>query len=131
MHVLNHISLFICTRLCLAAERTGRKMVQGLVFIVTLCTAQAATADDDIAGMINSMTDGIYSVKPGLMKAAQVAGIGCVLVGIALWARKKNDPHVKGSHIAISIGIGCILIALDQFIKRGQSQAGLQPVSVG
>ncbi|WP_209435167.1 DUF6750 family protein [Yersinia pekkanenii] len=48
-----------------------------------------------------------------------------------LWARKKNDPHVKGSHIAISIGIGCILIALDQFIKRGQSQAGLQPVSVG
>ncbi|OVZ88282.1 TraR conjugal transfer protein [Yersinia kristensenii] len=131
MHVINHLSLFICTRISLAAERIGRNIVQGLVFIVTLSTAQVATADDDLAGMINNMTDGIVSIKPGLMKAAQVAGIGCVLVGIALWARKKNDPHVKGSHIAISIGIGCILIALDQFIKRGQSQAGLQPVSLG
>ncbi|AWK15718.1 DUF6750 family protein [Candidatus Fukatsuia symbiotica] len=131
MRTFNHPVLFVCTHLSLAAERLSQKMAQGIIALIGLCTAQMASADEDIAGMVNSITSGITSVKPGLLLAAQVAGIGCVIAGIFLWLRKKNDPHVKGSHIAIFIGIGCILIALDQFISRGQKQAGFRPVSVG
>ncbi|WP_339056704.1 DUF6750 family protein [Candidatus Regiella endosymbiont of Tuberolachnus salignus] len=131
MRPFHHPILFVCTHLSLAFERVSQKMAQGLLALIGLCSAQAASADEDIAAIVNSITAGITRVKPGLLLAAQVAGIGCVIAGIFLWLRKKNDPHVKGSHIVIFIGIGYILIALDQFISRGQKQAGLRPVSVG
>ncbi|ATW32810.1 DUF6750 family protein [Candidatus Williamhamiltonella defendens] len=122
--------LFFYVHLCISTDRLSQKIVQGLIALIGLCVTQTASADEDIAGMVNHITHGIASVQSGLMKAAQVAGVGCVLAGIFLWLRKKNDPHIKGSNIAILIGIGCILIALDQFISRGQKQAGLRPVNL-
>ncbi|ASV33926.1 TraR conjugal transfer protein [Candidatus Williamhamiltonella defendens] len=130
MHPCHDPILFFYVHLSLWADRLRQKTGQVLIALLSLCVTQTASADEDIAGMVNHITQGIASVKPGLMMAAQVAGVGCVIAGIFLWLRKKNDPHIKGSSIAIFIGIGCILIALDQFISRGQKQAGLRPVSL-
>ena len=126
----SHLTLACCVRLWLSLGQLKRRLALGLTALVSATLSRAALADDDIAGMINSVTNGASSIQPGLLKAALTGGVVCVLVGIGLWFRKKSDPHVKGWHIVSAIGIGCILIGLDQFIKRGQTQLGLQAVSV-
>lgn len=130
MRSLQDNLLFFGVHLYILMESLRQKTVQGLIALLSLGMTKTAYADEDIAGIVNNITSGISSVKPGLMMAAQVAGVGCVISGIFLWLRKKNEPHIKGSHIVMFIGIGCILIALDQFISRGQKQAGLRPVSL-
>ncbi|ATW30840.1 hypothetical protein BJP41_10250 (plasmid) [Candidatus Williamhamiltonella defendens] len=130
MRSFHNKMLFFYVHVFIFADRIKQKLVQGLIALIGLCTAQAASADEDIVQIINNITGTISSIRTGLIMIVPVAGVGCVLVGIFLWLRKKNDPGIKGSRISMFIGIGCILIILDQFISGRKNEMGFRPVEI-
>ncbi|WP_049034281.1 DUF6750 family protein [Klebsiella aerogenes] len=107
-----------------------QRLVQGLVLVLTAFLAPMAQADDDIAGMIKKVLDGIKSVGPSLLDASKVIGLVMVMVGLGLWFGKKNNPHIKGWHVVLCIVVGGLLIAVDQLTKKTETQMDLNPVDV-
>ncbi|EPM5457632.1 DUF6750 family protein [Salmonella enterica] len=122
--------LSLSVRVWLLTQALRQRLVQSLVLVLTAFLAPMAQADDDIAGMINKLTDGIKSIEPGLLDAAKVAGLLMVMVGLGLWFGKKSNPHIKGWHVALCIVVGGLLIAVDQLTKKTESQMDLNPVDV-
>jgi hypothetical protein len=121
----------LSVRLWLAADRTRCLARNALLGLVSLLLSRTALADDDIFGMINHVTEGVSSVSPGLVKAAGVGGIALGIIGLVMLAQKKNNPHIKGGQIAICLIVAAALICFNQFMKRVQATAGLQPVDMG
>lgn len=62
MHPFQDPILFFYVHLSLWADRLRQKTGQVLIALLSLCVAQTASADEDIAGMVNHITHGIASV---------------------------------------------------------------------
>ncbi|MGP8592028.1 DUF6750 family protein [Salmonella enterica subsp. enterica serovar Typhimurium] len=123
--------LSLSVRIWLLTQALRQRLVQGLVLVLTAFLAPMAQADDDIAGMINKVTDGVKSLGPGLLDAAKVVGLVMVMAGLGLWFAKKNNPHIKGWHVIVCLVVGGLLIAVDQLTKKTEAQMDLNPVDVG
>lgn len=123
--------LSLSVRLWNLSQNIRQRLIQGLVLVLTAFLAPMAQADDDIAGMIQKILDGIKSVGPGLLDAAKVIGLVMVMVGLGLWFGKKSNPHIKGWHVVLCIVVGGLLIAVDQLTKKTETQMDLNPVDVG
>jgi len=65
------------------------------------------------------------------LSAREDIGTGLVMVGVILWVAKKKNPQISWGWVLTAFGAGFILIAIDQFIKKGQSTIQLNPVDVG
>lgn len=123
--------LSLSVRLWNLSQNIRQRLIQGLVLVLTAFLAPMAQADDDIAGMIQKVLDGIKSVGPGLLDASKVIGLVMVMVGLGLWFGKKSNPHIKGWHVVLCIVVGGLLIAVDQLTKKTETQMDLNPVDVG
>lgn len=89
-----------------------------------------AHANDTVFGMLDTVADGAEGSTGSLLKLAKFGGVGCVIVGIVLWMAKKKNPQISWGAILTAMGVGFILIAIEQFIKKGQSTIQLNPVSI-
>ncbi|AZT39735.1 hypothetical protein ELZ88_24775 (plasmid) [Salmonella enterica subsp. enterica serovar Karamoja] len=123
--------LSLSVRLWNLSQNIRQRLIQGLVLVLTAFLAPMAQADDDIAGMVQKVLDGIKSVGPGLLDAAKVIGLVMVMTGLGLWFAKKNNPHIKGWHVIVCLVVGGLLIAVDQLTKKTEAQMDLNPVDVG
>lgn len=123
--------LSLSVRLWNLSQNIRQRLIQGLVLVLTAFLAPMAQADDDIAGMVQKVLDGIKSVGPGLLDAAKVIGLVMVMTGLGLWFAKKNNPHIKGWHVMVCLAVGGLLIAVDQLTKKTEAQMDLNPVDVG
>lgn len=123
--------LSLSVRLWNLSQNIRQRLIQGLVLVLTAFLAPMAQADDDIAGMVQKVLDGIKSVGPGLLDAAKVIGTVMVMTGLGLWFAKKNNPHIKGWHVIVCTVVGGLLIAVDQLTKKTEAQMDLNPVDVG
>ncbi|HAF4865869.1 TPA: hypothetical protein G9F10_004013 [Salmonella enterica] len=123
--------LSLSVRLWNLSQNIRQRLIQGLVLVLTAFLAPMAQADDDIAGMITKVLDGVKSLGPGLLDASKVIGLVMVMVGLGLWFGKKSNPHIKGWHVVLCIVVGGLLIAVDQLTKKTETQMDLNPVDVG
>ncbi|EBW6765633.1 hypothetical protein D6445_11390 [Salmonella enterica subsp. enterica serovar Infantis] len=122
--------LSLSVRIWLLTQALRQRLVQGLVLVLTAFLAPMAEAGDDIASMVNKVTDGVKSLGPGLLDAAKVVGLVMVMAGLGLWFAKKNNPHIKGWHVIVCLVVGGLLIAVDQLTKKTEAQMDLNPVDV-
>jgi len=105
---------------------TLRALCAWLAFISPM-----AMADGDLAGMLNSISEGATSGTKSVQNIAIFAGV-CGVIG-SLFALKsmKNNPQIRPWMIAVGFLVSFLLIVIPELIKRGQTQMGMTPVSVG
>jgi hypothetical protein len=127
---MRHFTLSVSLRLWLAASSLGQRLLAPLVALLGTLTLPAHAADD-IFGMVDQVAEGADNSGKSLLKLAKFGGIGLVITGVALWVAKKKNPQIGWGWVLTCIGAGCIMIAIDQFIKKGQSTIQLNPVDVG
>ncbi|WP_337049822.1 DUF6750 family protein [Serratia fonticola] len=127
---MRHFTLSVSVRLWLAAASLGQRLLAPLVALLGTLTLPAH-ADDDIFGMFDKVADGADNSGKSFLKLAKFGGIGLVITGVVLWVAKKKNPQIGWGWVLTCIGAGCIMIAIDQFIKKGQSTIQLNPVDVG
>lgn len=128
---MKNFPLFVSVKAILMAETARRYSLSAIAGFIGLLLSPVARADDDIAGMVNNVLNGVYSLKESIVKACLVLGMGFIAVGIVCMSAKKNNPQIKATHIIILFVVGAGLIALEQIANRSQKQMGLNPVSVG
>ncbi|ATW34770.1 DUF6750 family protein [Candidatus Williamhamiltonella defendens] len=63
MRSFHNKMLFFYVHVFIFADRIKQKLVQGLIALIGLCTAQAASADEDIVQIINNITGTISSIR--------------------------------------------------------------------
>ncbi len=123
--------LFVSTHLWLSGMALRRRATALLTTTLSTALVPAARADDDLFGMFNHVADGADSSSDSWLKLAKFGGIGCCLIGLVLLIAKKKNPQISWGAILTFWGVGFVGIALDQFIKKGQSTIELNPVDVG
>ncbi|MCP2234093.1 DUF6750 family protein [Erwinia aphidicola] len=127
---MRNFTLSVSVRLWLAASSLGQRLMAPIVAILGSLTVPAY-ADDDFFGMFDKVADGADNSGKSFLKLAKFGGIGLVITGVVLWVAKKKNPQIGWGWVLTCIGAGCIMIAIDQFIKKGQSTIQLNPVDVG
>ncbi|AXF78942.1 hypothetical protein LU604_25895 (plasmid) [Erwinia tracheiphila] len=127
---MRNFTLSISVRLWLTASSLGQRLLAPIVAILGTLTVPAY-ADDDLFGMFDKVADGADNSGKSFLKLAKFGGIGLVITGVVLWVAKKKNPQIGWGWVLTCIGAGCIMIAIDQFIKKGQSTIQLNPVDVG
>lgn len=93
-------------------------------------TSLPASATNTIFDMFDKVADGADNSKGGLVKIAGAIGVALVIASLVLWVAKKKNPQISGVLILVLLAAGCILIGVDQFIKKGQATIGLNPVDI-
>lgn len=127
---MRNFTLSVSVRLWLAASSLGQRLLAPLVALLSTL-ALPAHADGTIFDMFDTVAEGADNSGKSFLKLAKFGGIGLVITGVVLWVAKKKNPQIGWGWILTFIGAGCILIAIDQFIKKGQSTIQLNPVDVG
>jgi hypothetical protein len=127
---MRNITLSVSVRLWLTASSLGQRLLAPIVALLGSLTLPAH-ADDGIFGMLDTVAEGADNSGKSLLKVAKFGGIALVIIGVGLWVAKKKNPQIGWGWVLTFIGAGCIMIAIDQFIKKGQSTIQLNPVDVG
>ncbi|MDX6041253.1 DUF6750 family protein [Scandinavium lactucae] len=127
---MRNFTLSVSVRLWLACASLGQRLLAPVVALLGTLTLPAH-ADDGIFGMLDTVAEGADGSGKSLLKMAKFGGIGLVIIGVVLWVAKKKNPQIGWGWVLTCIGAGCIMIAIDQFIKKGQSTIQLNPVDVG
>ncbi|MBA6068062.1 DUF6750 family protein [Pseudomonas mosselii] len=122
--------LSVCVRASLVKDQLRKQCIKGLGVLVA-SSPVVAFADGDIAAMIESTATGADSGTKSMLKIAQFIGVLFVIGALVAAKTKKDNPQIKTSHIIGGGAIGVILLVVPELIKRGQTQMGLTPVSVG
>lgn len=91
----------------------------------------SAMADGDLADMFKSGADGAKSMQTSGITIIQVIGFFSFAGGILSIKAMKNNPQIKPWMVAIAIIGGMLAIGIPEIIKRGMTQIGLAPVTVG
>ncbi|MGQ6146089.1 DUF6750 family protein [Serratia sp. IR-2025] len=128
---LKNAPLHAAVKIYMVADALRRHIASILAAVVSMVVAPLAHADDDLAGSIEAMLNGVTSLKDPFVKSIGVVGLLCIAAGIIMMISKKNSPQIKVSHIMIAIVAGAALLALDQVANRSQKQLGMQPVTAG
>lgn len=123
------VSVRLWVRVWLAMSTLHTRITLALTTMFGSVTLPAH-ADDGIFGMLDNVADGAEGSTNSLLKFAKFGGVGLVIIGIVLWVAKKKNPQITWGWILTPLGAGCILIAIDQFIKKGQSTLQLNPVDL-
>jgi hypothetical protein len=127
---MRNFSLSVSVRLWLALSCVHARLASAFVAVLGIVTLPAY-ARDGIFEMLDGVADGANNSGKSLLKLAKFGGIACVLMGIGLWVAKKKNPQISWGWVLTFMGAGFIMIAIDQFIKKGQSTIQLNPVDVG
>jgi len=90
-----------------------------------------AMADGDIADILNRFAEGSRSGTTSVLVMVQLAGV-CGVIGSVFAAKgMKNNPQIKLWMVALGLVTSLLLLGIPELIKRGQTQMGMTPVSVG
>ncbi|WP_133625192.1 DUF6750 family protein [Erwinia sp. LJJL01] len=127
---MRNFTLFVSVRLWLAVLSLRSRLALALAALLPPLTLPAQAADD-LFGMVDNVAEGADQSGKSLLKLAKFGGIALVIVAITLWVAKKKNPQITWGWILTPLGAGFILIAIDQFIKKGQTTIKLSPVDVG
>lgn len=127
---MRNFTLFVSVRLWLALLSLRSRLALALAALLPPLTLPAQAADD-LFGMVDNVAEGADQSGKSLLKLAKFGGIALVIVAITLWVAKKKNPQITWGWILTPLGAGFILIAIDQFIKKGQTTIKLSPVDVG
>lgn len=90
-----------------------------------------AMADGDIADMLNSVSVGAKSGTSSVLTIAQFVGVCGIFGSLVAFKSMKNNPQVRPWMVGLGFVVSLVLIAIPEMIKRGQTQMGMTPVSVG
>ncbi|EEQ2185732.1 TPA: hypothetical protein I3798_002981 [Enterobacter cloacae] len=127
---MRNFTLFLSVRILMALSSLRARLGAVLTLLLGPLTLPAY-ADDDIFGMFDGVADSADNSGKSILKLAKFGGIGCVAIGICLWVAKKKNPQIGWGWVLTFMGAGFVMIALDQFIKKGQTTIKLNPVDVG
>jgi len=105
---------------------TLRALCAWLAFISPM-----AMADGDMADILNNLSQGATAGTKSTLNIAVFVGV-CGVIG-SLFAAKgmKNNPQIKLWMVLSGFVISILLIVVPELIRRGQTQLGMTPVSVG
>lgn len=105
---------------------TLRALCAWLAFISPM-----AMADGDLAGMLSSVSEGATSGTKSVQNIATFVGV-CGVVGSLLALKSmKNNPQVRPWMVFVGFLVSFLLLVIPELIRRGQTQMGMTPVSVG
>lgn len=127
---MRNFILFVSVRTMMVLSSMLARLGAVLTFLLGPLTLPAY-ADDDIFGMFDGVADSADNSGKSILKLAKFGGIACVAIGVGLWVAKKKNPQIGWGWVLTFMGAGFVMIALDQFIKKGQTTIKLNPVDVG
>lgn len=131
-HVLSlpgDLSRRLSIRLFFLSETLQRRLIQGLLFLVTSTACRQVYAAD-IADILNSLATGASSGQKSTVIIAMFLGVLSVAGGFGMLYKKKNNPNIPTGGVWIAFIVGICLIGLGEIIRRGQSQLGMTEVSI-
>ncbi|KHJ66386.1 hypothetical protein QU24_19650 [Pantoea rodasii] len=118
------------TRALMLSETLRQLTLRGLCAWAALISP-LAMADGDLADMAKAGADGAKSVQTSGITIIQVVGFFSVAGGLLSIKAMKNNPQIKPWMIILAIVGGLLAIGIPEIIKRGMTQIGLSPVTVG
>ncbi|MEQ9927992.1 DUF6750 family protein [Pectobacterium parvum] len=95
------------------------------------CISPMAMADGDLADMLNSVSSGATSGTKSVLNIAVFVGVIGVIGSILALKSMKNNPQIKPWMVGLGFVGSLVLIVVPEMIRRGQTQMGMTPVSVG
>ncbi len=107
-------------------RKTLRALCAWLAFISPM-----AMADGDIADILNSVSTGATSGTKSVLNIAMFVGVCGVFGSLLSLKSMKNNPQIRPWMVGLGFVVSILLIVIPELIKRGQSQIGMTPVSVG
>lgn len=112
-------------------SETLRQFIQRRVCAwMSLISPMALADGDDLAGMAKNGADGAKSFQTSGITIIQVVGFFVVVGGLLSIKGMKSNPQIKPWMIITAICVGLMALGIPEFIKRGMTQIGLQPVTV-
>lgn len=124
------VSVRLWVRIWLALNTVQTRLTLSLMLMLGSVSLPAQAKNGTIFGMLDTVADGASNSTQSLLKFAKFGGVGLVIIAITLWVAKKKNPQITWGWILTPLGAGCILIAIDQFIKKGQTTIQLNPVDL-
>lgn len=128
--MMNRISCAVYTRALMLSETLRNAFLRAL-FAWIAFISPGAMAAGDLADIGNSMSEGATSFTKSALNIATMLGVCSVIGSIFALKSMKNNPQVKPWMVAVGFVTGLLLIVVPELIKRGQTQMGMTPVSVG
>lgn len=127
---MRNFTLFVSVRLWLVFLSLRSHMATALAVLLPTLTLPAQAADD-LFGIVDNVAEGAEMSNKSLLKLAKFGGIALVIFAITLWVSKKKNPQITWGWILTPLGAGCLMIAIDQVIKKTQTTIKINPVDVG
>lgn len=120
----------VYARALMLSEALRRLTLRALCAWLALISPMAM-ADGDFADILNNVSQGATSGTKSALNIALFAGV-CGVIG-SLFALKsmKNNPQVRPWMVGLGFVVSILLIVVPELIRRGQTQMGMTPVSVG
>jgi len=118
------------TRALMLSDSLRRLTLRGLCAYAVLISP-LAKADGDVADMLKNVAEGAKSGQTSILTIAQFAGVVGVIGSLVALKSMKSNPQVKPWHVGLAATVSLLLIVIPEIIRRGQTQMGMTPVSVG
>ncbi|MBY4841265.1 conjugal transfer protein (plasmid) [Pantoea stewartii] len=117
--------------LALTVSETLRRLTLRALTAWLALISPMAMADGDIADMFNSVSQGATSGTKSAINIAVFAGVVGVIGSLFALKSMKNNPQVRPWMVLVAFLVSILLIVVPELIRRGQTQVGMTPVSVG
>lgn len=128
--MMNRITCAVLSRALMLSETLRRAFLRAL-FAWVAFISPGAMAAGDLADIGNNLATGASSTTKNVLTICQLLGV-CGVVGSILSLKSmKNNPQIKPWMVGVAFVTGLLLIVVPELIKRGQTQMGMTPVSVG
>lgn len=128
--MMNRLTSAVFSRALMLSE-TLRRAYLRVLFAWIAFISPGAMAAGDIADSFESLANGASSGTKSVLTVSQFMGV-CAVVGSVLALKSmKNNPQTKPWMVGVAFCTGLVLIVIPELIKRGQTQMGMTPVSVG
>ncbi len=118
------------TRAFMLSETLRQLTLRGLCAWAALISP-LAMADGDLADMAKAGAEGAKSVQTSGITIIQVIGFFAFAGGLLSIKAMKNNPQIKPWMIVLAILGGLAAMGIAEMVKRGMTQIGLSPVTVG
>lgn len=128
--MMNRLTSAVFSRALMLSETLRRTFLRGVLAWVAF-VSPGAMAAGDLADIGNNIAEGASSGTKSVLTVCQLLGVCGVAGSILALKSMKNNPQTKPWMVAVGFGTGLVLIVVPEMIKRGQTQMGMTPVSVG
>lgn len=120
----------VTARALMLSETLRRLTLRGLCAWLAFISP-VAMADGDVADILNNLSVGATSGTKSTLNIAVFVGV-CGVIG-SLFAAKSmsKNPQIKLWMVLSGFAVSILLIVVPELIRRGQTQLGMTPVSVG